>query len=50
MALIKEGFWNIVNGTKTELEGNADQKAKFMARYDKVLTIIALAMEPSLLY
>jgi len=50
MALIKEGLWSILNGTETEPEGNADRRAKFVARCDKVLAIIALAMEPSLLY
>jgi len=50
MALIKEGLWNIVNGTETEPEGNADRRAKFVARRDKALAIIVLAMEPSLLY
>ena len=50
MTLIKEGLWNIVNGTKTELEGNANQRVKFMARHDRALAIIVLAMKPSLLY
>ena len=47
MALIKEGLWNIVNGTETEPEGNSERKA---ARRDKALATIVLAMEPSLLY
>ena len=50
MALIKEGLWNIVNGTETEPEGNSERKAKFAARRDKALATIVLAMEPSLLY
>ena len=51
MALIKEGLlWNIVNGTETEPEGNAERRAKFVARRDRALATIVLAMEPSLLY
>jgi len=50
MALIKEGLWSIVNRTETEPEGNADRRAKFVARRDGALAIIMLAMEPSLLY
>jgi len=50
MALIKEGLWNIVNGTEVEPEGNADRRAKFVARRDKAIAIIVLVMEPSLLY
>ena len=50
MALIKEGLWNFVNGTETEPEGNAERRAKFVARRDRALATIVLAMEPSLLY
>ena len=50
MALIKEGLWNILNGTETEPEGNAERRAKFVARRDRALATIVLAMEPSLLY
>ena len=50
MALVKEGLWNIVNGTETEPEGNAERRAKFVARRDRALATIVLAMEPSLLY
>ena len=50
MVLIKEGLWSIVNGTETEPEGNANRKAKFVARRDKALVIIVLVIEPSLLY
>ena len=50
MALIKEGFWNIVNGTETVSDEEAERQAKFVARRDKALAIIMLAIEPSLLY
>ena len=50
MVLVKEGLWNIVNGTETEPEGSAERRAKFVARRDRALATIVLAMEPSLLY
>ena len=43
MALIKNGVWSIVNGTKTAPTEGAEQQSKFSA-------IIVLAVEPSLLY
>ena len=42
-ALIKEGLWSIVNGTKTEPEGNSES-------LQQGVTTIVLTMEPSLLY
>jgi len=50
MALIKDGLWGIVNGTKTAPTEGAEQQAKFLSRKDKALAIIVLAVEPSLLY
>ena len=50
MALVKEGLWNIVNGTETEPEDNAERRAKFVARRDRTLATTVLVMEPSLLY
>ena len=51
MALVKEGLWNIVNGTEKEPAGrDAGQVAKFKTRKDKALATIVLAIEPSLLY
>ena len=47
MALVKEGLWNIVNGTEMEPKGNAERMAKFVARCDRALATIVLAMEPS---
>lgn len=36
MALIREGLWNIVNGTEEVADdGNADQRSKFALRKDK---------------
>ena len=50
MALIKEGLWGIVNETETAPTEGAEAQAKFVARRDKALATIVLAIEPSLLY
>ena len=51
MALIREGLWGIVAGTEEyPEEAEADKRAKFMARKDRALATIVLAVEPSLLY
>ena len=51
MALVKDGLWNIVNGTETIPDGgNADRRAKFEARRDRALALIVVSIEPSLLY
>ena len=50
VALIKEGFWDIVNGTETAPTEGAERQAKFAMRRDKALATIVLAVEPSLLY
>ena len=51
MALVKDGLWNIVNGTETLPEGaGADRRAKFEGRRDRALALIVLSVEPSLLY
>lgn len=51
MALMKEGLWNIVNGTETAPgQAQAEKYAKFMSRRDKALATIVLSIEPSLLY
>ena len=48
MALVKDGLWNIVNGTETiPAETDADGRAKFLTRKDRAF---ALIVEPSLLY
>ena len=50
MALIKEGLWDIVNGTETAPTEGVERQAKFAMRRDKALAMIVLAVEPSLLY
>ena len=51
MALMKESLWGIISGTEeTPGEDNADARRKFMARRDRALAIIVLAVDPSLLY
>ena len=51
MALVKDGLWSIVNGTEAiPDEGDADARAKFVARRDRALALIVLSVEPSLLY
>ena len=49
MAVIKEGYWNIVN--KTEMAPtNAEARKKFMTRRGKALALIGLILDPSLFY
>ena len=51
MALMKDCVWDIVSGTEEAPgEDNADARRKFMARRDRTLAIIVLAVDPSLLY
>ena len=50
MALMKEGLWNIVEGTEAAPGRENDRYAKFLARRDWALAIIVLSVEPSLLY
>ena len=51
MTLVKDGLWNIVNGTETiPEERHADRRAKFETRRDRALALIVLSIEPSLLY
>ena len=50
MALVRDGLWNIVDGTETIPDGgNPDRRAKFEARRDRALALIVLSIEPSLL-
>ena len=51
MALIKDGLWGIVKDTE-EVPGNdiAEARRKYLKRRDRALTIVVLAVEPSLLY
>ena len=51
MALVKDSLWAIVSGTETAPSAsNADARKKFIARRDRALAIIVLAVDPSLLY
>ena len=50
MALIRDGPWGIVNETETAPTEGAEAQAKFVARRDKALATIVLAIEPSLLH
>ena len=51
MALVKDSLWGIVRGTEdAPHEGEAEAHRKFMARRDRALAIIVLAVDPSLLY
>ena len=51
MALVRDGLWGIVDGTETAPdEGEADRRSKFLARRNRALATIVLAVEPSLLY
>ena len=51
MALMREGLWNIVNGSKHPPDSTqAGIQAKFAARRDCAFAIILLFVEPLLLY
>lgn len=51
MALIKDGLWGIVSGTEAAPGAeNAEALRKYVARRDRALALVVLAVEPSLLY
>lgn len=51
MALVKDSLWDIVRGTETLAEDATDEaRKKFVARSDRALAVIVLAVDPSLLY
>ena len=50
MALMKDGLWNIVNGTELPPPPTDNGHTKFMARRDRALATIVLSVDPSLLY
>ena len=51
MALMKDGLWNIVNGTEVAPAAtDTNSYNKFMARRDRALATIVLSVDPSLLY
>ena len=51
IALMKEGLWGIVNGSKSSPSwSDSDKYTKFVARRDQALATIVLSVDPSLLY
>ena len=50
MALVRDGLWSIVAGTETLPGEGGDRRSKFIARRDRALATIVLAVDPSLLY
>ena len=50
MTLVRDGLWGIVSGTETAPAEGGDRRSKFLARRDRALATIVLAVEPSLLY
>ena len=50
MALVRDGLWGIVSGTETVPTEGGDRRSNFLARRDRALATIVLAVEPSLLY
>ena len=50
MSLMKEGLWNIVDGTEAAPGPENDRYTRFLTRKNRALAIIVLSLEPSLLY
>ena len=50
MALMKDGLWNIVNGTEVVPAGDGERRATFLALRYCALATIVLSADPSLLY
>ena len=51
MALMKDGLWTFVDGSKAPPDDSASlEYGKFIARRDRVLAVIVLSVQPSLLY
>ena len=50
MALIRDGFWSIVNGTEIAPDRTAEAALKFASRrYKAIAVIVVLSVDPSLL-
>ena len=49
MALVRDGLWEIVSGTEKEPE-EENERRKFLAKRDRALATIMLAIDPELLY
>ena len=50
MALVRDGLWSIVAETETLPGEGGDRRSKFIARRDRALATIVLAVDPSLIY
>ena len=51
MALVRDGLWELVDGSETLADdANAETTSKFNKRRDRALAIIVLSIDPSLLY
>ena len=50
MALMKDGLWGVVNGFDEVPVNNEEALRKYIIKRDRALSIIVLAVEPSLLY
>ena len=50
MSLVKNGLWDIVNGTETAPPEESDSYPKFKGWMDRALATIVLSVDPSLLY
>ena len=50
MALMKDGLWGVVNGFDEVPANNEEALRKYIIKRDRALSIIVLAVEPSLLY
>ena len=50
MSLIKDGLWEIVDGSEEAPQENDGAYSKFIARKNRALAIIVLFIDPSLLY
>ena len=50
MALKKDGLWGIVEGTEKDSGGEGDPHKKFVSSRDRVLAIVVLSVDSSLLH
>lgn len=50
MALMRDGLWDLVNGTETAPRSDPSKLASYMAKSDRALATIVLSIEPSFLY
>ena len=47
MALVRDGLWEIVSGTEKEPEEEENERRKFLAKRDRALATIMLAIDPA---